>query len=372
MNPTLLFPLGRVALLFSLGFAVAAPSAQALAAPAPATCRPPAAQDAALPLWPIPHATAAELPGLLRRAEAGDVAAQLALGHYCMRHAEPGYANEQKAGSWFRRAAEAGAAEGQAWYAVWHWVMAETVSERRAKAGPWALRAAEQGHSLGAYLMGKLSEADDREARALIDKVARSGDPLALMMAAGHPHRSTKNTHQHRWEHPVQQSLLYSRMAMARAAELEWQWYGSLFSAYVGYGRAHGKGGAHYWALTQAYLDHRTLCSFAGLPQQADAVAPALVAALHQRANSEPVAANLALAELFRHWKTLYFHNLPCPGDYKEYAARAAAATTPGGELYDDARLRGIAREMVAEPRPAPPHVPRYQYTPTPCEDCEP
>ncbi len=417
MKTTLLCRLGSVSLSLCLVAALLAPVAPAA---------PPAAPKAILSRlstrtapYPGPMITEAELPQTQVQADAGLPAAQLALGHYYMTHYEEGYVNEQKAGDWFRRAAESGDAEGQAWYAVWIWATDRFPIQGTEKARPWARKAAEQGSTLGEYLMGMFTPIEEREramqwyrraakkgfmpaqrdlafvllwgnyfedkknpevreAHQWIARASATGDPYALMMAGGHPHRSTMNTNEHKWVHPYKKSIKFVRQALTNAKHVEWTWYGSLFNVQEGYGRCHGKGGAHYMLVTQAAVDLYNLYSPAGQPvrqpgedpKKAQAVLKELITFFMERAKTDPVAANLALAELFRHWKTLYFHHEPCPGDYKLFAAAAARATTPGGERYDDARLRQIAQGMVDEPRFTP-HERKYRYEPRDCEACD-
>ncbi len=332
--------------------------------------------------YPVIVVAEAELDSVRSAAEDGDAAAQVKLGHYYMTHYEEGYANEKTAGEWFHRAAEGGDAAGQAWYAVYLWAMEPGGGEaRKAAALPWAEKAAEQGNTIGEYLMGKFTPISEREtaidwfrraakkgfvpaqrdlayvllwgnhfedlkhpevkeAHKWIAKAARSRDCLALMMAGGHPHRSTKNTLEHQWEHPVKKSEKFVKQAIKSALAGEWKWYGAAFGAYENYGRCHGKGGFHNWMIVLACKDLYTLYDFAGREKDAAKVPGQLIALLKKRAKTDPVGANLCLAELLKNWGTLYFPDEPCPEDYTIYAAKAAEAE---GTHYDDPRLKQTA-----------------------------
>lgn len=97
-----------------------------------------------------------ELEGLQQKAEGGDAAAMIRLGHYYLMHVEPGFANEAKGEEWFRKAAETGDADGIAWLALY-----EQLSKPKANKGMIQqrfLEAAEKGSVLGEYFMGLTTE----------------------------------------------------------------------------------------------------------------------------------------------------------------------------------------------------------------------
>ncbi len=114
-----------------------------------------------------------ELEQLRPAAEAGDAAAQVKPGHYYMSTYEEGYANEATAGEWFRKAAEAGDADGMAWYAIYLVMTApHATREDAARAEPWARQAAEKGSAIGQYTMGMLNSTSPVEERELWHSMA--------------------------------------------------------------------------------------------------------------------------------------------------------------------------------------------------------
>lgn len=114
----------------------------------------------------------AEVEPLKTKAEAGDAAAMVRLGHYYMMHPVPGFANEGTAGTWFSKAAATGDADAIAWFALYeHLVKGKNLDA--------ALRerfrdSAEKGSMLGEYLMG-LTEEKHADKIPWFEKAAKRG-----------------------------------------------------------------------------------------------------------------------------------------------------------------------------------------------------
>ncbi len=335
------------------------------------------AQPASPPPDPLPcvHVPESELPSIRAAAEVGEAAALVKLGHYLMEHYEEGYANEQKAGECFRKAAEAGHAEGQAWYAVWLMHVALAPRDTESEAYAWAERAGDQGNALGRYIVGQLSIADleeervfwwrpaaeqgfvpaqrelgfllklscrrnglDRammdEARAWIARAASCGDCSSLMVAAGYGSINKGE--------PLEEYISLKESAISSALAREWRWYDAAFDFDCSIRRGVA-GGARWYQLIRTHQHLARLYRLAGRPDEARAVPGKLITLLKAQVEQEPVAANYALAELFKNWSRLYFREDPCPEDYRPYAQKAAGAA---GNHYYDPLLRHRASEM--------------------------
>ena len=97
-----------------------------------------------------------ELEPLQAKAEQGDAAAMVRLGHYYMMHVEPREANVAKAGKWFKQAAETGDADALAWLGLY---MRMTQPKKDvAEANGFFRESAEKGSMLGEFFMGLVTE----------------------------------------------------------------------------------------------------------------------------------------------------------------------------------------------------------------------
>lgn len=120
----------------------------------------------------------AELEGLKDRAEAGDAASLIRLGHYYMMHPVEGFSNEKQAEESFRKAAESGDADGMAWLALYRYlttpINGSNWRELQEKLYEETKVAAEKGSVIGEHLAA-LASADIDEKIAFYEKAARKG-----------------------------------------------------------------------------------------------------------------------------------------------------------------------------------------------------
>lgn len=120
-----------------------------------------------------------ELPDLKEKAESGDVAALIRLGHYYMMHPQPGFANEKEAGRCFEKAAASGDGDALAWLAVYNYLVIP------APAAQWkkkiealhdeAMKSAEKGSMLGEYLAALSIQDSSEEKLELYERAAKKG-----------------------------------------------------------------------------------------------------------------------------------------------------------------------------------------------------
>ncbi len=366
--------LGALMFPLVLAFACIAPVAESAPAPRKSS-------------MPVVVVSEAELDSLMAAAEGGNAAAQIRLGHYYMDHYEEGFANETKAGEWFRKAAESGNAEAEAWYAIYLFVTHPSPKEGEQIAREWARKSAEQENPIGLYLMGIMTPRTQPEGRqewllpaakqgfvpamrALaasmlndhkhpmedksdpvvkdafkwLAKAARSRDCAAFMVASGSEGRSeSRGIGQKTLIHPLKESEKFAKAAIAAAVQRQWQWYDTIFDFEFPL-RRYVAGGARYYQLIRAYLNLRTLYEFKHEDKKAAKIPGQVVAHLKKLAKEDPVAANYALAHLLGMWSFYMGQETPMPDeDSKEYARKAAEAEVLN---YCDHQLRRSAAEM--------------------------
>jgi len=93
-----------------------------------------------------------ELPELMRKADKGDMAAEVSLGK-CYEAGSGVESNPTKAVEWFRKAAEQGNAEAQLRLGG-HYLTGSGVESNQTEAVQWFRKAAEQGYAKGQYNLG--------------------------------------------------------------------------------------------------------------------------------------------------------------------------------------------------------------------------
>ena len=131
---------------------------------------------------PVPEVAVdeAERENLEKAAEGGSTSAMVRLGHYHMQHESPGYI--KKAGEYFRKASEAGSADGIVWYAL-HQYITQPGEEEVAKQKCYEelKKAAAEESLIGMYLAGVMAKDKDEKAE-LFDKAAHAGFVPAMRM----------------------------------------------------------------------------------------------------------------------------------------------------------------------------------------------
>lgn len=108
-------------------------------------------------VWKLddPGATPQAPPDLLARAEAGEVAAQLALAAYYDVRATP--AGEKQATDWYGRAAAQGDATGEAFYGR-RILAGKGIRGDDTAAAVWLRKASDQGNALAALTLGQMAQ----------------------------------------------------------------------------------------------------------------------------------------------------------------------------------------------------------------------
>lgn len=238
-----------------------------------------------------------EVEPLKAKAESGDAAAMVRLGHYYMMHIVPGFGNEATAATWFRKAADTGDADALAWLALYDRLTKP--KQNKADIQQRFQAAAEKGSMLGEYLMGLTTEnyADkipwfEKAAnrgfvpamRALAEAIAehtyREIAPLrnynltpeaqawAKIAAANDDHKAfgilaTEGAHfsgseSERPNIDFKKLDSYAQKHIELAKKLSYTWYGSVFDSRLMPGR-YDWGGPKADALLSAYAEGASL-----------------------------------------------------------------------------------------------------------------